>query len=92
MPSIVCASLSGPSGSNGKHLSLSSLEKTGAVSSRQYMSVTPDRSDLRALSVVRTDTVVEDHLSYLFLCDSVKNVADILAVIRIDLCKVFFCL
>ena len=78
-------------GSNGKHLSLSSLEKTGAVSSRQYMSVTPDRTDFRAFSVIGTDTVVQDHLSYLFLCDGVKHIADILAVIRIDFFKMFFC-
>ena len=49
-----------PYGSNGKHLSLSSLEKTGAVSSRQYMSVTPDRTDFRAFSVIGTDTVVQE--------------------------------
>ena len=58
------------------------------MSSRQHAVVDPKRSDLIQLTVVRTDTLVQDHPSYLLLSDVVKNRVDVLGVVRIDLLKV----
>ena len=75
-----------------KHLSLSSFEKSGTVCSRQDTCIAPDRSDLCTFPVVRSDTVIQDEASYLFLSYSVQYVADILGVIRIYLFEMFLCL
>ena len=57
--------------------------------SRQQAALTENRSDLVELSVVRTNTLVEDHRSDGFLGDIVKNGIDVLCTLRIDLRKVF---
>ena len=73
----------------GQSLRLSSLEQACSVSSRKYSRLTPDRSDLCVLSVVRSDAVVQNEASYLLFCDGVKSVAYIFFMFREYLCEMF---
>ena len=73
-----------------KHLRLTSLEKPGSVNSRKKSRFAENRSDFVAFSVVRTDSLVENHAANGFFCNVVENRINILHVVRISFCKVLF--
>ena len=59
------------------------------MSSRQHSGLAPDRPDFVQLSVVRADSLVQNHGSYSFLGYIVKYGVDILGTFRIDFREVF---
>ena len=74
--------------SDGQSLSLAALEKTAAVRSGKKTCLYPYRPDLFVSTVVRSDAVIEDEASDLFLGYLIKNVADLLFTLGEDLLEV----
>ena len=74
---------------DGQRLGLASLEHAGTVRSGEHAGVAPDRTNFLRCTVVRTDVVVEDQASDLFLGDVVQNSIDVARILREDLFEVF---
>ena len=76
----------------GQSLSLTSLEQSRAVYSRQQTRLAPDRTDLVQFSVIHTHALVQNHGAHTFLCDLEQNTRDIFFAFREFLRKMLLCL